>query len=171
MQAQAVARRVDRHPDRLIVSPFLRAAATAEPILKRWPATPVAIWAIEEFTYLSPALCDGSTVETRRPMVRDYWQRSDPDYIHGLGAESFGQFLQRVAAFHEGLLALKDGFTVVVGHGQFFRAFGFALSHGFAATPDGMRRYREGELANPMANGEILVFDGTRLSPGGMHDG
>ena len=37
-QAAAVACRVDRAPDLLIVSPFLRARATAAPIQARWPA-------------------------------------------------------------------------------------------------------------------------------------
>ena len=40
-QAREVAHRVQRQPDLLIVSPFLRAHATAEPIRERWPLTPM----------------------------------------------------------------------------------------------------------------------------------
>jgi probable phosphoglycerate mutase len=38
-QATAEAQRVDRPPALLVVSPFLRSLATAEPILAHWPAT------------------------------------------------------------------------------------------------------------------------------------
>ena len=81
----AVARRVDRPPDLLIVSPFLRARATADPIQARWPATRCETWPIQELTYLSPARCRGTTAATRRPMVDAYWQRCDPDYCRRAG--------------------------------------------------------------------------------------
>jgi broad specificity phosphatase PhoE len=155
-QAGAVADRIDRQPNLLIVSPYLRARATAEPIRARWPAMRCETWPIQELTYLSPVLCENTTIETRRPLVADYWRRADPDYVHGPGAESFGAFLQRVAAFHDRLLGLDNGFVVVVGHGQFFRAFAFGMAHGFVATPERMRGYRAAETANPMANGEIV---------------
>jgi 2,3-bisphosphoglycerate-dependent phosphoglycerate mutase len=157
-QARALADRVSRRPDLLIVSPYLRTRATAEPIRARWPALRCETWPIQELTYLSPALCENTTVETRRPMVDAYWQRCDPDFVHGPGAESFADFLQRIRAFHDRLLGLTDDFAVVIGHGQFFRALAFGVARDFAATPERMRDHRAAETTNPMANGEIATF-------------
>jgi broad specificity phosphatase PhoE len=158
-QAREVARRVERQPDLLIVSPFLRAEATAEPIRARWPATPCETWPIQELTYLSPARCRGTTADTRRPWIEDYWRRCDPDYRDGPDAESFRTFTDRLAGFHRRLLALDGGFVIAVGHGQFFRAYEMVLNDGVPGTADGMRTYRSAETARPMANGEIIELD------------
>lgn len=155
-QAREVARRVERPPTLLIVSPFLRAEATAEPIRTRWPATPVETWEIQELTYLSPARCRGTTADMRRPWAEDYWRRCDPDYCDGPDAESFRAFSGRLSDFHRRLLALDGGFAIAVGHGQFFRAYQFALEAGFATTTGWMRSYRLNETARPMANGEVI---------------
>ena len=63
-QAREVARRVERQPDLLIVSPFLRAKETAGPIRERWPGSLCEVWPIQELTYLSPERCRGTTPET-----------------------------------------------------------------------------------------------------------
>jgi len=155
-QARAVAARVDRQPDLLIVSPYLRARATADHITARWPNVRRETWPIEELSYLSPERGANTTAESRRPLVEAYWQRCDPAHIDGPGAESFQQFMARVRVFHDRLLERSDGFVVAVGHGQFFRALVVALAHGFETTPDAMRRYRLAETANPIANGAIV---------------
>ena len=119
-QAREVARRVDRQPDLLIVSPFLRAHETAAPIRKRWPATPCEVWPIQELTYLSPARCRGSTADIRRPWIEAYWRRCDPDYCDGPDAESFGAFMGRLGDFHRRLSAIDSAFVVAVGQGSSF---------------------------------------------------
>jgi 2,3-bisphosphoglycerate-dependent phosphoglycerate mutase len=164
-QAAAVARRVDRAPDLLIVSPFLRARATAAPILVRWPSTRCESWPIQELTYLSPDRCRGTTAAIRRPMIDAYWQRCDPDYVDGADAESFRSFLGRLHDFHERLLALDGGYVVAVGHGQFFRAYTIGLAAGFVASPEWMTRYRTVETASPIANCEIIELSGEAMSP------
>lgn len=151
-------------PDLLIVSPFLRAEATAEPIRARWPAAPCETWPIQELTYLSPARCRGTTADTRRPWAEEYWRRCDPDYCDGPDAESFRTFMGRLGDFHRRLLTLDGGFVIAVGHGQFFRAYLMALEEGFAATADWMKGYRSSETARPMANGEVIELDGAALA-------
>jgi broad specificity phosphatase PhoE len=155
-QAHEVARRVERQPDLLIVSPFLRAQATADPIRTRWPLAPCQTWPIQELTYLSPARCRGTTFDTRRPWVEEYWRRCDPDYCDGPDAESFRTFVGRLGDFHRRLLAFNGGFVIAVGHGQFFRAYQRAQDEGFAGTADWMKGYRSAETARPMANGEVI---------------
>ena len=155
-QAREVACRVERPPDLLIVSPFLRAQATADPIRTRWPSAPCETWPIQELTYLSPARCRGTTADTRRPWVEEYWRRCDPDHCDGPDAESFRSFVGRLGDFHRRLQALDGGFVIAVGHGQFFRAYLMARNDGFAETADWMRKYRLAETALPMANGEVI---------------
>ena len=89
-QAHAAARRVDRQPDLLVVSPFTRARATGEVIQARWPVTECETW------------------------------RCDPYYVDGPDAESFSAFVGRLRDFHARLLWLDRRYVVAVGHGQFF---------------------------------------------------
>lgn len=162
-QARAIADEVRDRPSLLVDSPYLRARSTADAIAHRWPDATRETWAIQELTYLDPDRCLGTTVVTRQPLVKAYWDACDPDYVDGPGAESFASFVTRVAAFHDRLRALPGGFVVVVGHGQFFAAYRFALDNGFEASPDWMRRYRVFETASPMRNGEIVKL---RLAEG-----
>jgi broad specificity phosphatase PhoE len=162
-QACAVARRVDRRPDLLIVSPFLRARATCESIQARWPATRRETWPIQELTYLSPARCNGTTSATRRPLVDAYWRRCDPHYVDGSDAESFSAFSSRLRDFHQRLLALDCAYVIAVGHGQFFRAYMMCLTDGFTVTPEWMARYRKVETGSPLANCEIIELSGEAL--------
>ena len=155
-QAREVARRVDRRPDLLIVSPFLRAHETAAPIRERWPDAPCEVWPIGELTYLSPTRCLGTTADIRRPWIEAYWQRCDPGYLDGPDAETFASFMARLAEFDRRLAELDDTFVIAVGHGQFFRAYLWGRDKDFAATPPRMREYRLAETARPMANGEII---------------
>jgi broad specificity phosphatase PhoE len=155
-QAREVARRVDRQPDRLIVSPFLRAQETAAPIRERWPRTPCEVWPIQELTYLSPARCKGTTADVRRPWIEAYWRGCDPDYVDGPDAESFRAFMARLADFDSRLSALGGDFAIAVGHGQFFRAYLWGRDRDFAVAPEWMRDYRAAEASQPMANGEII---------------
>jgi broad specificity phosphatase PhoE len=159
-QAREVAQRVERQPDLLIVSPFLRAHETAAPIRERWPATPCEVWPIQELTYLSPTRCRGTTADIRRPWIEAYWQRCDPDHLDGPDAETFAAFVARLGDFHRRLSALGGDFVVAVGHGQFFRAYLWARDRQFAVAPQGMREYRRTETARPMANGEIIELKG-----------
>jgi broad specificity phosphatase PhoE len=161
-QAREVAQRVDRRPDLLIVSPFLRAHETAQPIRERWPDVPSEVWPIQELTYLSPERCRGTTAATRRPWIEAYWQRCDPDYLDGPDAECFRAFMGRLSDFHRRLSALASPFVIAVGHGQFFRAYLWGRDEDFATTPQRMRDYRLAETARPMANGEVIELQGGR---------
>ncbi|HXA21588.1 MAG TPA: histidine phosphatase family protein [Acetobacteraceae bacterium] len=155
-QAREVARRVDRQPDRLIVSPFVRAQETAAPIRERWPRTPCEVWPIQELTYLSPSRCKGTTADVRRPWIETYWRGCDPDYVDGPDAESFRAFMARLADFDSRLSALGGDFAIAIGHGQFFRAYLWGRDRGFAVAPEWMREYRAAETSRPMANCEII---------------
>ncbi|WP_415162461.1 histidine phosphatase family protein [Ottowia sp.] len=165
-QAQEAALRVVQQPDLIVISPFLRAQATARPLRARWPAAPVQTWPIQEFTYLAPARCRGTTADMRRPWVLDYWERADPGHCDGEGAESFAGFMRRLADFRARLLGLGDAFVVAVGHGQFFKGCLWGEALGYPATAAGMAAYREAETRQPMRNGEILIWQPVPPSTG-----
>ncbi|WP_367161082.1 phosphoglycerate mutase family protein (plasmid) [Kozakia baliensis] len=60
-QARDLANRLTEAPDLIVHSPFLRTYQTAAPTIARYPDAPVVVWPIQEFTYLSPMRCAGTT--------------------------------------------------------------------------------------------------------------
>nr|WP_298128828.1 histidine phosphatase family protein [uncultured Pseudoxanthomonas sp.] len=122
-QAEVFASSLRTPPDRIIASPYLRAQQTARPTSLRY-GVPIETWPVQEFTYLSPARCVGTTADDRRDWVADYWRRADPHYSDGPGAESFADLITRVKAAVLDLerLLLAGNDAVVFGHGQFMAA-------------------------------------------------
>jgi broad specificity phosphatase PhoE len=163
-QARAVADAVTRAPGLIVTSPFLRARATAGALVARWPSVPCETWPIQEITYLSPSRCAGTLAADRQPWIDAYWERADPFASDGPDAESFAAFIERIKAFHRALLARDDEFVVVIGHGQFFRAFLLELDEPLEPSADVMRTYRRNESRRPLANGEIVRLTAGRLT-------
>lgn len=160
-QALQIATKLAQAPDLIVVSPFRRTLDTAGPTIHAHPQAIVETWPIEEFTYLAPARANGTSAAERKPMVAKYWQRADPTFVDGEGAESFVHFVDRLRAFHHRLWQ-QDGNVVVFGHGQFLRGFTLGLARGFADTRKAMLRFRRSETADPVRNGQIIVVS---LSP------
>jgi 2,3-bisphosphoglycerate-dependent phosphoglycerate mutase len=156
-QAKSVAEGVLAPPDWVVVSPFERTLQTAGPTLARFgmAGSSVLTWPIQEFTYLSPLRCRGTTLLDRREWAREYWLRADPAWEDGDGAESFESFMARIHAFHE-QLQQQRGFGLVFGHGMFFKAYLIALEHGFEADSPAMTRFRQLESNNPIHNGQVI---------------
>ncbi|QMT61740.1 histidine phosphatase family protein [Legionella sp. PC997] len=157
-QACTVAKEIKRAPDLIIRSPLQRVLRTAEPIIKLWPQTPVEIWPIEEFAYLSPIKLKNMDSAERKKRIEWYWQEANPLFCDGEQVEAFAHFIERVQSFYE-KLSLRTGFIVVIGHGVFFRAFQFGLEHGWEVTPQWMQQFRQFETSNPLKNCEIIKFD------------
>lgn len=169
-QAEAIARAFIQTPDLVVSSPFLRARQTAEPT-SVITGVPIQIWPIEEFTYLAPQRCQGTTAAPRRSWVEAYWDASNPDAVDGDGAESFIAFTERVRAALRRLEELYRepvSFVAMFGHGQFLQALQWLIEtslHSIDATA--MRQFRTRDLARPIANGSSFtaVFDGKRWAP------
>lgn len=162
-QACTVAANFVRAPDWIVCSNFLRAHQTALPTLERYPDVPLHFWPIHEFTYLSPALCAGTSAAMRRPWVEAFWNDADPLSIHGSGAESFFGFFARVDAALERFASLPGTSGAVFGHGQFMQAIRWRIAHPNAVIDaDAMRDFRCLDLAHPIANtqGFLASFDG-----------
>jgi broad specificity phosphatase PhoE len=126
-------------PDGVIHSSYLRTEQTAEPYLSQlnyrpfwqWtdpmmsndmkPLTPVEVWDIHEYTYLSASKYANTSIEERVPARDEYWGRMDPDYMDGDGAESFNQMIGRVERFLRHFLQSRFQTAVAFTHGQFMK--------------------------------------------------
>jgi broad specificity phosphatase PhoE len=156
-EAEAVAGVFPRPPDRIILSAYDRATQTAAPTLRRFPDRVPETWPVHEFTYLAPARYRARTKHDRLPHITAYWERCDPQYCDGEGAESFAALCARVARAWERLRALPDAFTAVFTHGAFSQALVWCLLHDtFAATPQTMAHFRGFHLGFWIPNGAIV---------------
>jgi broad specificity phosphatase PhoE len=154
-QAEKLAASIDRRPSQIVTSHFKRSRQSAVPIERRWPGSACNTWPIEEITYLSPASILGSSFEERKEMTRSYWEKCDPMHRDGPDAETFLEFIDRLRYFHAALKRTK-GFVVVVGHGQFLRAYQLGIVRGFPASREWMLEFRQMEIRQPLKNCEIL---------------
>src|SRR5579871_5322341 len=122
IQARYLAQAFIEPPSLIVTSPFLRTKQTAEPTFERFPRIPHEEWLIQEFTYLAPSQYVGTTSTQRRPMAAAYWERADPFYVDGSGAESFADLMGRIQSTLTRLKASAEPFTVIFGHGLFIRS-------------------------------------------------
>jgi broad specificity phosphatase PhoE len=141
-QAAKVSTVIPPIPSLIVVSPYIRTQQTAQLTLQLFPQVECQEWDIQEFTYLSPGLCQNTTSLQRRPMVEEYWKRNDPLYVHGEGAESFANFQQRVCESYQRIKKIERGLTLIFGHGQFMRLLLLSfLRRSFEPSPESMRKF------------------------------
>ena len=123
LQAQVVADFLPIRPALIVVSRYLRAVETAEPMVKRCAGVPVERWAVEEFDYLDRRTFADTTYAERESLRDTYWRRCDPLWLEGEDCECFAGFVARVRSFEERLCRCRRGETVVVfTHGMFMQA-------------------------------------------------
>jgi 2,3-bisphosphoglycerate-dependent phosphoglycerate mutase len=128
-QAEQVALAFAQAPALIVTSPYLRAAQTAQPTISRFPAAACEEWPVEEFTYLGHLRHRSMTSTERRPYVREYWERSDPEAGSG-GAESFADLIRRGRDMLGRLTEQRQGPVAVFTHGIFMRAVAWSLVSG-----------------------------------------
>lgn len=152
-QAQSVARSFAQAPALIVASAFTRAQDTAAATAARFPSAPFETWPVEEFTYLEPARCVDTTVAQRRGWVEAYWNRADPGYSDGAGAESFTDFVARAQSLLDRLAAHHAQDIAVFSHGQFLNAVAWLLvrspQHIDAKAMTDWRAY---EIGHPVRN-------------------
>src|SRR3546814_20091012 len=88
-QARAVAASWTQAPALIVTSPYTRTRQTAAPTIARFPGVPVAVWPIEEFTYLQPPRWTGTRSAERSPTIARYCPEADPAFRAGGRQESF----------------------------------------------------------------------------------
>jgi 2,3-bisphosphoglycerate-dependent phosphoglycerate mutase len=159
-QSGDFAERLSCKPTLFIVSPFLRSQQTAEPLRQRYPDVPVEEWPVQEFTFLDPARHKDTSEDDRQPFVAAYWQRRDPAFIDGYGAESFTQFLDRAREAIRRLVSKNPGGCVVIfTHGYFMQAFRLAVRFPDATDAELMANFLRFHLVNFIQNTDSLEFE------------
>ena len=121
-QAETLAKLVVEVPDMIVVSPFIRTQQTAAPLMGRCPEVRVEIWDVQEYTYLNPLKYVGTTENERGVFARSHWERCDPLWNDGGGAESFVEFIARVDTALSRLRSAEGQWTMVFSHGYFIKA-------------------------------------------------
>lgn len=121
-QAEALALSLSDKPSLVVTSRYIRTKQTASPILKKFKGVSQEEWDIHEFTYLSPAKCKNTTGSERLPMVQAYWDRCDPFYCDGEGAESFSDLINRAHQTIDKLKQLENRHVAIFSHEQFIKA-------------------------------------------------
>ena len=114
-------------PALVVTSSYLRTKQTAAATLSRYPQVAHEEWPLHEFTFLDPARFYNTSMAERRPAAVAYWERSDPTYRDGPGAESFVDFLSRIDSGVEEIRRRDIPFTVVFSHGFVIRAIMWRL--------------------------------------------
>lgn len=141
-QAELTALAFERAPNLIVTSPYLRTRLTAEPLIKRFPQAPCAEWPVQEFTYIHPSNWNGTTWQERQPTAKAYWERLDPLYRDGEGAENWVDLIARIEETRQLILAQKVETIVIFSHGLFTRSFWWRLTMPqLPITAENMRRY------------------------------
>ena len=141
----------ERSPTLIVTSKYTRAMQTAQYTINRFPSVPVETWDVHEFTYLSYAVIGKTTMQERWPVVQAYWERNDPGYIHGEGAESFEGFTCRIRKLEEKIVAKDGQFIAIFCHGFVMKMILWAhLLGSFDAVTmsNFLRFYRSFDIAN-----------------------
>gem|GEM_PF-627568 len=142
-QAQKISLSFQESPTLIITSLFQRAQHTAEPTIRRFPSVKCEVWDVQEFTYLAPDTCINTTAAERKARVNEYWERLDPDYVDGDGAESFNTLLSRVRTVIDRLSRFKDGLVVIFTHALFMQAFEIVRADNQEDSKSIMKRFKD----------------------------
>ena len=156
-QAECVVAAFTRPPALIVTSPYLRAIQSAKPVIERFPQARLEEWPVHEYTYLSLASRHGSTLHQRRPLIDAYWERCDPQYVDGDGAESFAALVARAKQALERIKDLDDDFVAIFSHGLFIRILLWVqLACPVEIDAHAMRRFRSFIFGFSAPNSSIL---------------
>lgn len=126
-QAVHVSKEFHKPPSLIVTTPYLRTLLTAAPTLEKFPETRHEVWPLHEFSFLNRLTYANTTQEQRAPFVKSYWDRNDPDYSDGMGAESFNEMAARILHGFERLRASSEDFITVFTHGHIMRVLRFLI--------------------------------------------
>jgi broad specificity phosphatase PhoE len=156
-QAECVVAAFTRPPSLIVTSPYLRAIQSAQPVIERFPQARPEEWPVHEYTYLSLASRHDTTLHQRRPLIDAYWERCDPQYVDGDGAESFVVLVARAKQALDRIKHLDDDFVAIFSHGLFIRTLLWVqLAGPLEIDTHAMRRFRSFISGFSAPNASIL---------------
>lgn len=120
---------------------------------------------MEEFTYLEPSRWNGTASEQRLPFIEAYWDRGDPSYCDGPGAENFDRLLGRVDRTLARLANLPpDALVYAFSHGQFMQTMRVLLLYPQWSAKEKMAHFWAFNIQHPVLNADkvaVQYVDGT----------
>jgi probable phosphoglycerate mutase len=156
-QAEHVVAAFTRPPSLIVTSPYLRAIQSAQPTIVHFPQARLEEWPVHEYTYLSLASRHNTTLHERKPQIDAYWERCEPQYVDGAGAESFAALVARAKQIMERIKRLEDDFVAIFSHGLFIRTLLWVQLAGSVEIDAAMmRRYRSFISGFSAPNASIL---------------
>jgi broad specificity phosphatase PhoE len=133
-QARKLSEQLSESPDLIIYSKYIRTQQTAAQTILKFPKVLTEMSPLHELTYLSPKICQGTTIHSRKNWVFDYWNACNPYFIHGTGAESFIQFIARIEKCLSLLETSKAQNIYIFTHGYVLRIiWQIFLGHKFSS--------------------------------------
>ncbi len=159
-QAEALGAQWREELDLIVVSRYSRTSFTAEPLCRRYPQVPVVELPVHELTFLAPGRYVGTTEDLRREPARQYWERCDPDFCDGEGAETFRNFCERVDASLVALHERPEQRIAVVCHAYVIKAILWRQMHPEAEfTAEYMREFFAFHLNCVVPNVMVYPFE------------
>lgn len=149
---------------RVFVSDMRRTHETAAPYCARHGIRPETLPCLNEFSYLPFAAVQGLDAAARKPLAEAYWQRADPHFRAGGGADTFAEFDGRVSDFlHRAWPSLPHG-SLLFGHGIWIALLAWWLSGNYAETGADMAAFRAFQSSLHVANASVWRLDGTETA-------
>jgi probable phosphoglycerate mutase len=161
-QAIDLLQHIPQAPDLIVISSYIRTHQTAAPLRARFPEARVETWPVHEFTYLSAAQYADTTEILRTPAAQIYWQRQDPVFCEGPGAESFADFIGRVDALRIQLSSRPEQHIYIFTHSFFINAIQWrALQPETELNAEAIRSYQEFRRENEVPHARPILYPNT----------
>lgn len=158
-QAGTFAERFPWQPELILTSPYLPAEQTALKMIARFPEAATGIWeCVREFVCLSPGRFVSTTSAERQPALAAYWQREDPDFVDGPGAESYRQLAARTEHMWELLSRRRERHILIFSHSRFISNVLLQYYHPGLAAETYMRLFPREKVIPPCTVQEVQVF-------------
>ncbi|OPH37796.1 histidine phosphatase family protein [Moraxella equi] len=145
-------------PSRIYHSAMLRTQQTALPFCRYYDMPTSTLNLLDELNALAFNVIKDLSVDARRLMNANWWQTVGLDDRHGVGADSFGEFMERVDTF----ISRIDGFddnTLFFGHGIWLGLLAYRLMNLPVRDNGDIRRFRAFQTAMPMHNTVLYRLD------------
>ena len=139
-QAIIVSKEITKKPDLIVLTKFSRTHETAEPTFNKFNGTKIQILDLHEYNYLAENRCIDLTPKERKPLVDEYFDRCNANFIDGEGAESFVQFHHRIITSLKKLEQKNEEFIVVFTHGNVMRLIWQYINHETKAVNDSIMK-------------------------------
>lgn len=163
LQSQSVASTFTQPPSLLVTSPYIRTKDTAQPTIERFHQVNQEEWEVQEFSYIAPFRCLNMNSNQRKPLVEEFWDRLDPLYTDGEGAESFLCFMNRVQSTLNRLKHHEEEFIVIFTHCRFIQAVLWIILGQYGEIDlEQMERFRNFSFSFEVPNASIFQINFTK---------